>query len=439
MPHIATAVAGTTHAYPCATPACAQDAADRAHPPPGPAPPPWLTLVGIGEDGAPGLSPAARAALASAALVVGAPRHLALAAPLLHAETLAWPSPMHTAYPAILARRGKPVAVLASGDPLWFGVGTALARLVPCGERRCLPALPASTLACARLGWSAQDTPTVSLCGRPAATLHPWLHPDRRLLVLSADATTPATIAALLSDHGFGASTLHVMEALGGPRERIRTATAHHFALPDVDALNLVALELHAAPGARILPLTPGLPESLFEHDGQITRREIRAITLAALAPRRGERLWDVGCGSGSVSIDWLLRDPSLQAVALDIRADRAARAARNAAALGVPALDVRVGTAPQALQGVPLPDAVFVGGGAASPGVLATAWAALPQGGRLVANSVTIETDALLAQARATHGGTLLRIAIERLEPLGTMHGYRPAMTLTQLAATKP
>ncbi len=405
------------------------------------APPAWLTLVGVGEDGVEGLSPASRAAIATASLVVGGARHLALTRPLIRAETLPWPHPMSDAYPAILSRRGKPVTVLASGDPLWFGVGTTLARLVAPREMRCLPAPSSISLACARLGWSVQDTDVVSLCGRPTATLHPRLRHGARIVALSAGPDTPREIAATLTAHGLPNATLHVMEALGGPRERIRSTPAHTFALADLDPLNLVAIEVKPAGLSPTpdLPLTPGLPDSLFEHDGQITKSEVRAATLAALAPRRGETLWDIGCGSGSVAIEWLLRDPTLHATALDARPDRAARAARNAAALGVPRLDVRVGAAPSALHGLPPPHAIFLGGGATAPGVIEAAWSALPPGGRLVANSVTVETDAALARARATLGGTLTRIGIERLDRIGTMHAFRPAMSVTQLAATKP
>jgi precorrin-6Y C5,15-methyltransferase (decarboxylating) len=436
----------------------------------------WLTLVGVGEDGVEGLSAAARAAVAQASLVVGGARHLALVGALVRGEAMAWPQPMADGYPAILARRGAAVAVLASGDPFWFGVGGALARLVPRGEMRCLPGVSAISLACARLGWSVQEAGVVSLCGRPVATLRPWLRPGARLVVLSAGADTPREVAGALAAHGFAASVLHVMEALGGARERVRSVGARGFALDDVGALNLVAVDVAVQVGADGrgggdvegrevgrearqagggwpsdtsmvsggadlapgLPLTPGLPDAMFEHDGQITKSEIRAATLAALAPRRGETLWDVGCGSGSVAIEWMLRDPAMRAVAVDVRADRAARAARNAEALGVPGLEVRVGAAPGALRGLARPDAVFLGGGAAGEGVVEAAWAALPPGGRLVANSVTVETDAVLLRARAALGGTMVRIGVERLDRIGGMHGFRPAMSVTQLVAVK-
>jgi precorrin-6Y C5,15-methyltransferase (decarboxylating) len=397
----------------------------------------WLAVIGIGEDGVEGLSPAARALIGGAGLVVGGARHLALADALIAGERLAWPSPLVAAFPAILARRPAPVAVLASGDPFCHGVGSLLAPLVEPDEMVCLPAPSAFSLACARLGWALQDVSTMSLCGHPIATLAPLLHPGRRILALSADASTPGAVAEMLRARGFGASRVRVLEALGGPRERVRELTDP---LPcDIAALNLLAIELRADTEARIIPLTPGLPEEAFEHDGQITKREVRAMTLAALSPRRGELLWDIGCGSGSVGIEWMLCDPANRAIALDARADRAARAARNAVALGVPTLRVQHGEAPAALSGLAPPNAVFVGGGAGRPGVLDAAWGALPSGGRLVANSVTIETDALLFAARARFGGTLTRVAVERLDTIGPMHAFRPAMTVTQFAAIKP
>jgi precorrin-6Y C5,15-methyltransferase (decarboxylating) len=256
---------------------------------------------------------------------------------------------------------------------------------------------------------------------------------------LSADATTPAALAAYLGARGFGPSRLHVLEALGGPAERISAHHAGDFALADCHPLNLVAIEVAAEPGARILPLAAGLPDGLFEHDGQITKREIRAITLAALAPCAGERLWDIGAGSGSVSIEWMLRHPDNDAVAIESRPERAARVARNAVELGVPGLAIVRGRAPDALAGLPPPDAVFIGGGAGGAGVIDAAWAALRPGGRLVANAVVVETEAILIAAWGRLGGNLSRLSVERLDAIGSLHGYRPAMTVTQWAATKP
>ncbi len=401
--------------------------------------PRWLAILGIGEDGVEGLSSAARALIGGAVLVVGGARHLALAAPLIKGEQLQWPSPLTAAFPMILERRGRTVVVLASGDPYCFGVGTALRAVVPLEETLCVPAPSAFSLACARLGWAMQDVATLSFCGRPLPAILPLLQPGTRILALSENGRTPGLLADLLRRNGFGPSLLHVLEALGGPRERIRSVSANTGALDDVDPLNLVGIEVAAEPDARILPLARGLPEALFEHDGQITKAEVRAVTLASLAPRAGELLWDVGCGSGSVAIEWSLCHPANRAIGIEARADRAARAGRNALALGVPHLRVVNGEAPAALADLPLPDAVFVGGGATREGTLKTCWTALRGGGRLVANAVTIETEACLLTARKAYGGTLVRLSIDRLEAIGSMHGFRPAMTVTQWAVTKP
>ena len=386
-----------------------------------------------------GLSSSARALIAGAVLVVGGARHLALAEPLIRGERLAWPSPMGAAFPAIAARRGEPVAVLASGDPYCYGVGASLRAVVPPEETLCFPAPSAFSLACARLGWAMQDVATLSFCGRPLEAVLSRLQPGARILALSEGAATPGALAALLCRHGFGASAIHVLEALGGPRERVRAARAEDGVPEDIGPLNLVAVEVAAAPGARIIPLASGLPDALFEHDGQITKREIRAVTLSSLAPRAGDLLWDIGCGSGSVAIEWLLRHPTNRAVAVDARSDRAARAARNALALGVPSLEVVAGEAPRVLEGLPTPDAVFLGGGAQRPGVLDAAWAALRSGGRIVANAVTIDTEAVLYAAQARLGGTLTRIAVERMDRIGTMRAFRPAMPVVQWEAVKP
>ncbi|CAN7325542.1 precorrin-6y C5,15-methyltransferase (decarboxylating) subunit CbiE [Phenylobacterium sp. LjRoot225] len=400
---------------------------------------PWLAIVGIGEDGVEGLGEAARALVRGAELVVGGERHLALAAPLIRGETLAWPSPLSDAVPQILGQRGQPTVVLASGDPFCFGVGALLARHVAETERLCLPAPSAFALACARLGWSAQESSQVSLCGRPLEPLAPLLQPGRRLMVLSADESTPAALAAYLAERGFGPSRLHVLEALGGPHERRRATTAAAFDLADIQPLNLVAVEVAAGPGARIIPLACGLPDEAFEHDGLITKREIRAVTLSAMAPCAGELLWDVGGGSGSIAIEWMLRHPDNRAIMLEPKADRAARAARNACQFGVSALRIVPDAAPEGLTGLPTPDAVFLGGGASDPAVIEAAWTALRSGGRLVANAVTVETEAALLQARARLGGGMTRLSVERLEPIGGMEGFRPARTVTQWTAVKP
>ena len=279
----------------------------------------WLAILGIGEDGVQGLTPAARALIESAVLVVGGARHLALAGALIRGETMAWPSPLADAFPAILARRGQPVAVLASGDPYCFGVGATLRNVVPMEETLCIPAPSAFSLACARLGWAAQEVATISFCGRPMEAVLPLLQPGARILALSADADTPALLAGMLRARGFGPSVLHILQALGGPRERIDVTTAEAGPPAGVDPLNLVAVEVRAAPGARVIPLSRGLPDAFFENDGQLTKSEVRAATLSALAPRAGELLWDIGAGSGSVGIEWSLCHPANRAIGISV------------------------------------------------------------------------------------------------------------------------
>ncbi len=396
-----------------------------------------MSIVGIGEDGVEGLAPVARSLIQAAEIVFGGRRHLALAAPLIRGASRPWPSPFEGAIQDVLAHRGRDVCVLASGDPFVYGVGSVLLRHIDAREMVAVPAPSTFSLAAARLGWALPETIQLSLHGRLLDFVRPHLQPGARVLALTSDGEGPATLARLLADAGFGRSRLTVLEALGGPRERIRAATAAAFDLGDVDPLNAVALEVEASSGARVLARAAGLPDALFEHDGQITKREIRAITLAALSPRRGELLWDVGAGAGSVAIEWMLADPSMRAVAIEARSDRAARIRRNAAAFGVPGLEVVEGAAPAALEGLDRPDAVFIGGGATI--MLDAAVRALRAGGRLVVNAVTAETEALLLQRQATLGGELTRIAIARLEPVGHRQGWRPALPVTQWVWIKP
>ncbi|WP_083468167.1 precorrin-6y C5,15-methyltransferase (decarboxylating) subunit CbiE [Methylobacterium tarhaniae] len=399
---------------------------------------PWLSIVGIGEDGRAGLSPAAAAAIDGAGLVIGGRRHLELAAPLA-AETLAWPSPLSDAYPMILARRGQPTCVLATGDPFHYGVGAELARLVPAAEIAAFPQASAFSLAASRLGWPLAEIACLTLHGRALERVIPHLQPGARLLVLSWDGTTPDKLAALLNERGFPRSRLTVLEAMGGPRERRRSALAADFSEGGIDPLNTVAVEVFAETDARVVPLAPGLDDAWFEHDGQLTKAEIRAVTLASLRPRLGQLLWDVGAGSGSIGIEWCLRHPTNRAIAIEAREERAARIRRNALNLGVPDLRVVVGRAPASLAGLPAPDAAFLGGGVSDPALVAAVLEALPTGGRLVANAVTLESEALLLRLHAEHGGSLRRLSIARAEPVGHLTGWRPAMPVTQWALTKP
>ena len=400
--------------------------------------PPWLSILGIGEDGRDGLSNAALRILDMAELVIGGARHLRLVQPLA-AHTLCWPSPLSDAYALIQERRGRPTCVLATGDPFHYGVGAELARLVPADEIVCYPLPSAFSLAAARLGWSLPDCDCLSLHGRALARVIPYLQPQARILALSWDSATPGRLAELLTARGFGGSAVTVLEAMGGLRERRHRCRAADFALAAIDPLNTVAIEVASTREAQVVTLAPGLDDSWFENDGQLTKAEIRAVTLAALAPRADQMLWDIGAGSGSIGIEWCLRHRRNRCISIEQQPERAARIRRNAAALGVDALEAIVGRAPEALAALPLPDAVFIGGGASDPALFEAIWAALKSGGRLVVNAVALETEMRLADLFARHGGSLRRLAIARAEPLGRLHGWRAAMPVTQWAVTRP
>jgi precorrin-6Y C5,15-methyltransferase (decarboxylating) len=403
----------------------------------------WLSIVGIGEEGIDGLGELARGLIESAEIVFGGARHLALAAPLIRGSARTWGSPFDVAAAEVLAHRGRPVCVLASGDPFQHGIGSVLARHVAPDETIAVPAISAFSLAASRLLWPLPQTTLLSLCGRSLDFIRAHLQPGARILALTSGASAPAAIAELLCTAGFGESHITVLEALGGPRERVRSTRATAFNFDLIAALNTVAIEVAADATARIVSRAAGRPDELFEHDGQITKREIRALTLSALAPRHGEHLWDVGAGSGSVAIEWMLADPSLSATAIERRNDRAARIRRNAAAFGVPDLQVLEADAPQALHGLQSPNAVFIGGGATTPGMIATVQAALRAQGRLVINAVTLETEAVLLGMHAQHGGTLIRMDIHRASPIGSEGAqslsWRPALPITQWTWVKP
>ena len=398
----------------------------------------WLSIVGIGEDGVDGLAPIARDLVTSADIVFGGKRHLALAGSLIRSAIKPWPSPFAEAVETIIACRHLQVCVLASGDPFLYGVGSVLARAVDPQEMLVVPAPSAFSLAAARLRWPLPETALVSLHGRSLDYVRPHLHPDARVLALTSDAEGPAALARLLVEIGFASSRLTVLEALGGPRERVRATTAKSFDLA-VSALNVVAIEVVADPNARIIARTSGLPDTLFEHDGQITKREIRAITLSSLSPRRGELLWDIGAGAGSVAIEWMLADASGHAIAIEARSDRAARIRRNAAAFGVPDLQVIHGEAPAALKTLPTPSAIFVGGGVSDEGALDAAIEALRPGGRLVVNAVTLASEALLIARHARLGGELIRIALSRADAVGGKTAWRPALPVNQWVWIRP
>lgn len=393
---------------------------------------PWLSLIGIGEDGLSGLSAASRAALDEADILFGGPRHLALAD--AGGRGRAWPLPFSVA--PVLELRGRKVAVLASGDPFWFGVGGTLAAHLDPSEWQAFPAPSTFSLIAARLGWRLEDTACLGLHAAPFSRLWPSLWDGARLICLVRDGAAVRTLGAWLTEQGFGASRAHVCTALGGPDEKVQLCAAAELA--DTQAGPLVAVALEAR-GGRGPIRASGLPDEAFRHDGQITKRPVRALTLSALAPRRGEHLWDIGSGSGSIAIEWLLATgPTGRALAIEPRADRRANISANALAFGVEErLQLVEGRAPDALAGLPVPHAVFVGGGA-SASLLEALWALLPAGTRLVANGVTLETEALLADWSAREGGTLLRIELAQAQPLGGMRGWTPARPIVQWSVVR-
>ena len=397
----------------------------------------WLTVTGIGEDGFTGLGKAARHALLAASTIFGSQRQLDLLPPCIRGERLTWPSPF--SLDALLAMRGEPVCVLASGDPMFFGVGASLARQLPSNEMLILPASSSCSLAAARMGWPLQDVVTLSVVARPIAALNAQLFSGVRLLVLSNDGQSPAAIAALLRERGFGPSRLSVLEHLGGEAERRIDGIANDWTDPQVADLNLIAIECIAESTTPRLSRLAGLPDSAFKHDGQLTKRDVRAITLARLAPVPGELLWDVGAGSGSIGIEWMRAHPSCRALAIEADEGRQHLIEHNRDALGVPGLQLIRGSAPQALDGLERPDAIFIGGGVTRDGVLDTCWARLKPGGRLIANAVTLQSEMTLMAWREQHGGELTRIHIAQAQPLGDFDTWRQALPITLLDVVKP
>ncbi len=395
-----------------------------------------IVVVGIGADGWDGLSPLSRAAVEAADVLVGSPRQLDLVP--VDAERRPWPSPLVPAVPGLFAElAGRSVVVLASGDPMLSGVGTTLVRELGAAAVRVLPAPSSVSLACARLGWAVEDTQVVSLVGRPLELLHPHVHPGRRLLVLGSDGGTPAAVAGLLTARGYGASVVTALASLGGPDETITHGTAADWGAQP-QPLVVTAVECRAASGTAPMPTTPGLPDDAYEHDGQLTKNEVRAVTLARLAPVPGQLLWDIGAGSGSIGIEWMRAHPGCRAVAVEAVGERAERIARNASRLGVPYLRVVHGSAPEVFGRLPQPDAVFVGGGATTPLLLDACWDALPPGGRMVVNAVTVQSEAVLADWQSRFGGALVRLAVQRAEPVGGFLGWKPAMPVTIWSGTR-
>ena len=395
----------------------------------------WLHIVGIGEDGLDGLVPAARAVVQSAEVIIGGDRHHQLAG-FVSAERLKWPSPFDALIAQLQALRGKRVVVLATGDPLWFSVGARIGRSIDPSEITYYPQISAFQLAAARMGWSMADVEMLTVHGRPVEQMIAFIQPDQRLLILTTGDQTPMQIAKFLADRGFGASKMTVLAAMGGEHE-LRFAGIAATWGHEVPAFNTLAVDCIAAPDAALLPRVPGLPDELFEHDGTMTKRETRAVTIAKLMPMRGALLWDIGTGCGSVAVEWMRAARYAQAIGIEPRADRRAMAAQNALALGTPKLELVAGAAPEMLEGLVSPDAIFVGGGL-TDGVFDAAWAALKPLGRFVSNAVTLESEAILMELHKKYGGELVRLAVTRAEPVGPYCGWRPFMPVTQWSLIK-
>lgn len=399
----------------------------------------WLTVIGIGEDGLDGLGKTALAALASARVIFGGRRHLDFLNGEIKAERVAWPSPFDEAFAMIEANRGQPVVVLASGDPMFFGVGASLSRHFSPEDMRVLPHPSAFSLAAARMRWRLQEVRTVSVHGRPFELLLPHILPGERILVLGNDGSTPAKAAAMLKDKGFGKSLMTVLEHMGGPKERRIEDRVENWRYERCADLHVLAIECMAAPKAGVFSPVAGLPDDAFENDGQLTKRDIRAVTLSRLQPLPRQLLWDVGAGCGSIGIEWMRVHPSCRAIAIEANEQRQAMIERNRSALGVPGLQLVKGEAPLALAGLEAPDAIFIGGGVTDKGVLEACWDALKPGGRLVANAVTLQSEMLLFNWREKFGGELTRLGVAQAGSLGSFDVWRQALPVTIYCGCKP
>jgi precorrin-6Y C5,15-methyltransferase (decarboxylating) len=396
-----------------------------------------IDVVGLTARGWEELPVRLRVVITAAEVLVGGHRQLGLVPVHMRQQVLRWPTPLRAGLPDLLASvRGRRVVALASGDPLLSGIGTTLVELLGSEEVRVHPAVSSVALARARLGWSAESTETVTLVGRDLNHLGRHLAPGARLVVLSADADTPAAVASLLVEAGFGATQLTVLGDLGGDQESRRSGSAASWT-GDSPRLHVLALDCRADGADRVLSCVPGLPDEAYEHDGQLTKRDVRAAALAHLGPLPGQLLWDIGAGAGSVGIEWSRAHPRCRAVAVEREPDRADRIRRNAARLGVPELAVVQGAAPAALAGLERPDAVFLGGGGTRETVR-SCWEAIRPGGRLVAHAVTVETEQVLHEASRAWGGALSRISVETLRPIGGFTGWTPARAVVQWSAVK-
>ncbi|MEO9168167.1 MAG: precorrin-6y C5,15-methyltransferase (decarboxylating) subunit CbiE [Aestuariivirga sp.] len=398
----------------------------------------WLTIIGMGEDGYAGLSTTAKRAIETAEVIFGSQRLLAML-PKQKAEIHLWPQPFAAAYTQVKSFAGRNTVLLATGDPMNFGVARKLFELLPHDEIKVIPHLSAFSLAAAKLGWSIPDCDCLTIHGRPAANLEAFIQPDAKLLVLTQDETSIAEVCRRLIARGFEKSKVTVLESLGGDKERITNFIADQNPSLNWSPFNTLAIHCIASPDAKVYSRLSGLPDEAFVHDGQLTKREVRAVTLAALAPAPDQLLWDVGAGCGSIAIEWMRGARGCEAVAIEHHEPRCAMIAQNTDQLGTPRLKLIKGQAPAALVGLDRPHAIFIGGGVGDAGVFETCWQALRSGGRMVANVVTIEGEMHLYDLQEKHGGELVRIAISKLESVGKLRALKPKMPITQWRVVKP
>jgi precorrin-6B C5,15-methyltransferase / cobalt-precorrin-6B C5,C15-methyltransferase len=398
----------------------------------------WLTIIGMGEDGFEGLSASARLALENAKHVVGSKRLLGFLA-TCRAQMHEWPQPFSAVVQQIKPLRGEETVILATGDPMNFGAARKILEFIAIEEVTIIPHISAFSLAAARKGWSLPDCDCFTIHGRPAANLEMFIQPEARLIVLTQDSTSIAECVRRLVARGFENSIMTVLENLGGAGETIATFKANEMPPRAWSDLNTLAIHCIASPHAKLWSRVAGLPDDAFEHDGQITKREVRAATLAALAPAPDQMLWDIGAGSGSVSIEWMRSTRGCEAIAIEADANRCVAMARNADALGAPRLKIVAGGAPAALVGLAAPHAVFVGGGICDEGVFDVAWSFLKASGRLVANTVTLEGDARMIALQGKHGGELVRMDVSTLAKVGELRALRPRMSVLQWRVQKP
>ncbi|QSV53076.1 MAG: precorrin-6y C5,15-methyltransferase (decarboxylating) subunit CbiE [Dolichospermum sp. UKL201] len=398
----------------------------------------WLSIIGIGEDGLAGLSPIAVSCFDKAKIIFGGERHLSMLPPDDNREKISWKSPFTTSITEIINRRGQAVCILASGDPLCYGVGATILKDINISEITIIPAPSAFSLACSRLGWSLTEVETLSLCGRPVSLVQSYIYPGAKLLILSEGKNTPGHVAEILINRGYGNSQITVLEKMGNIEETIITDIATNWQEENIALLNTIAVECIADRGIVGLSRFPGLPDSAFHHDGQLTKREVRAVTLSSLAPLPGELLWDVGAGCGSISIEWMRSDRRCRAIAIEQNSTRLNYIADNAAALGTPNLQIMAGKALEVIPNLPAPNAIFIGGGVTASEILENCWDVLLPGGRMVVNVVTLAGEQRLYQWYEKVGGNFTRIAIQRAEPIGKFLGWKAMSPVTQWVGVK-